>query len=61
MKQLRMAWRYFLLIIILLGLIAAPIMCIWAAMAMPRSIAVLGGMVGAAWWTFRIINYQIKK
>ena len=56
-----MAWRYFLLMIILLGLIAAPIMCIWAAMAMPRSIAVLGGMVGAAWWTFRIINYQIKK
>lgn len=55
MKQFILAWRYFLAIIMLLGVIAALIMCIWAAITMP----VLGGIVGAAWWVFRIVSHQI--
>lgn len=55
MKSIKMVWRYFLAIIMLLGVIAALIMCVWAAITMP----VLGGIVGAAWWVYRIVSHQI--
>ncbi len=59
MKQLRLAVRYFLLMIIAFGFLSALAMCIWFVTSIPRDISILGGIVGAAWWVFRIVNHQI--
>ena len=59
MKQLRLAIRYFLLIIIAFGFLSALAMCIWFVTSVPRYVSILGGIVGAAWWIFRIVSHQI--
>lgn len=34
---------------------------IWFVTSIPRYVSILGGIVGAAWWVFRIVHYQIHK
>lgn len=47
--------------IIAFGFLSALAMCIWFVTSIPRDISILGGIVGAAWWVFRIVSYQIDK
>ena len=61
MKQLMLAVRYFMLMIIVFGFMSALAMCVWFVTSSPRYVSILGGIVGAAWWVFRIVHYQIHK
>ena len=61
MKQIILAVRYFLLMIIAFGLFSAFAVCIWLCYSMPRDIATLGGVIGLAWWTYRFICFQIDR
>ena len=59
MKQLILAVRYFMLMIIAFGFLSAIALCIWFVTSIPRNVSISGGIVGAAWWVFRIVNHQI--
>lgn len=48
-----------MLMIMAFGFLSALAMCIWFVTSIPRDISILGGIVGAAWWVFRIVNHQI--
>lgn len=50
-----------MLMIIAFGFLSALAMCVWFVTSIPRDISILGGIVGAAWWVFRIVDYQIHK
>lgn len=59
MKNKKHIIRYILMLIIILGFISAFVMCFWFVTLTPRYISILGGVVGIAWWVYRIINYKI--
>ncbi len=62
MKQLKLAGRYFLIFIMVYGLFLAMMLLISIIVGLKMSyddFSKLGGIVGAAWWVFRIINHQI--
>lgn len=45
--------------IIAFGFLSALAMCIWFVTSVPRYVSILGGIVGAAWWVYRIVSHQI--
>lgn len=49
-------------ILLMLILMLLLFLYIWSAVNMPKVTVFLGGLIGCAWWIFRILSYpKIKK